>query len=121
VWLVDLKNATTGKSFTTTVRYNSSKSSAEWIQEAPSIGRGLAPLDNFGLVKFSAASTTVDGKKESLAAANAKAVTMADGANQPLAIPSAIGSDGSSFSVTRTSNPGTNIGTGGRSPGRRRG
>ena len=121
VWLIDLKNATTGKSFTTTVRYNSTKSSAEWIQEAPSIGRGLAPLDNFGLVKFSAASTTVDGKKESLAAANAKAVTMADGANQPLAIPSAIGSDGSSFSVTRTSNPGTNIGTGGRSPGRRRG
>ena len=121
VWLIDLKNATTGKSFTTTVRYNSTKSSAEWIQEAPSIGRGLAPLDNFGLVKFSAASTTVDGKNQSLAAASAKAVTMADGANQPLAIPSAIGSDGSSFSVTRTSNPGTNIGTGGRSPGRRRG
>jgi hypothetical protein len=121
LWLIDMKNVTTGKTFTTTLRYNSSKSSAEWIQEAPSLGRGIAPLDNFGIVKFSSASTVVDGKKQTLSTANAKAVTMADGANQPLAIPSAIGGDGSSFSVSRTSNPGTNVGTGGRSPGRRRG
>jgi Peptidase A4 family len=121
LWVVDMKNVTTGGTFSTTIRYNSSKSSAEWIEEAPSVGRGIAPLDNFGTVKFTAGSVTVDGKKQTLAGANAKAVTMADGANQPLAIPSAIGSDGSSFSVNRTSNPGTNIGTGGRSPGRRRG
>jgi hypothetical protein len=121
VWLIDMKNVTTGQSYTTTIRYNSSKSSAEWIQEAPSIGRGIAPLDSFGTVKFSAGSTVVDGTQQSLSGAGAKAVTMADGANQPLAVPSAIGSDGSSFSVTRTSNPGTNTGGGGRSPGRRRG
>jgi hypothetical protein len=121
LWVIDMKNVTTGKSFTTTIRYNSSKSSAEWIEEAPSIGRGIAPLDSFGTVKFTAGSVTVDGKKQTLTGAGAKAVTMADGANQALAVPSAIGSDGSSFSVSRTSNPGTNIGTGGRSPGRRRG
>jgi hypothetical protein len=120
VWLVDMKNVTTGKSYTTTIRYNSSKSSAEWVQEAPSIGRGIAPLDSFGTVKFTAGSTVVDGKQQSLSGAGAKAVTMTDGANQPLAIPSALGGDGSSFSVSRTSNPGTNLG-GGRSPGRRRG
>jgi hypothetical protein len=121
LWVVDMKNVTTGGSFSTTIRYNSSKSSAEWIEEAPSLGRGIAPLDNFGTVKFTAGSVTVDGKKQTLAGANAKAVTMADAANQPLAIPSAIGSDGSTFSIARTSNPGTNLGTGGRSPGRRRG
>jgi peptidase A4-like protein len=121
LWVVDMKNVTTGGTFSTTIRYNSSKSSAEWIEEAPSVGRGIAPLDNFGSVKFSAGSVTVDGKKQTIAAANGKAVTMADAANQPLAIPSALGSDGSSFTVDRTSNPGTNIGTGGRSPGRRRG
>ena len=121
LWLVDLKNVTTGKTFTTTIRYNSSKSSAEWVEEAPSLGRGIAPLDSFGTVKFSAASTVIDGKRQNLAGASAKGVTMADAANQPLAIPSAIGNDGASFSVTRTSNPGTNLGTGGRSPGRRRG
>ena len=121
VWLVDMKNVTTGKTVTTTLRYDSSKSSAEWIQEAPSVGRGIAPLDSFGSVKFSGASTVVDGRHQTLSGANARAVTMADGANQPLAIPSGVGSDGSSFSVTRTSNPGTNVGGGGRSPGRRRG
>ena len=121
LWLIDMKNITTGKSFTTTIRYNSSKSSAEWIEEAPSVGRGLAPLDNFGSVKFTAGGAVVDGKHLTLSGAGAKAVTMADGANQPLAIPSTIGNDGSSFTVTRTSNPGTNVGTGGRSPGRRRG
>ena len=121
LWVVDMKNITTGGTFSTTIRYNSSKSSAEWIEEAPSVGRGIAPLDNFGTVKFTAGSVTVDGKKQNIAGANGKAVTMADAANQPLAIPSALGTDGSSFSVNRTSNPGTNIGTGGRSPGRRRG
>ncbi|HEV2249580.1 MAG TPA: G1 family glutamic endopeptidase [Candidatus Limnocylindria bacterium] len=121
LWVVDLKNVTTGKTFTTTIRYDSSKASAEWIEEAPSLGRGIAPLDSFGTVKFTGGSVTVDGTKQTLAGANAKPVTMADAANRPLAIPSAIGSDGSSFSVSRTSNPGTNLGTGGRSPGRRRG
>jgi hypothetical protein len=116
-----MKNVTTGGTFSTTIRYNSSKSSAEWIEEAPSVGRGIAPLDNFGSVRFTAGSVTVDGKIQTLAGANAKAVTMADAANQPLAVPSALGGDGSSFTVNRTSNPGTNIGTGGRSPGRRRG
>jgi len=41
-WLVEMKDVTTNKTYTTTLRYNSSKSSAEWIQEAPSIGRGIA-------------------------------------------------------------------------------
>jgi hypothetical protein len=121
LWVIEMKNVTTGKSYTTTIRYSSSKSSAEWIEEAPSVGRGIAPLDNFGTVKFTAGSAVVDGTKRTISAANAKAVTMADGANQALAVPSAIGSDGSSFSVTRTSNPGTNSGTGGSGPGRRRG
>jgi hypothetical protein len=121
LWLIDMKNVTTGKTYTTTIRYNTSKSSAEWIQEAPSIGRSIAPLDNFGSVKFTAGSVVVDGKKQTIGGAGAKAVTMADGANVPLAIPSAIGADGQSFAVNRTSNPGTNLGTGGRSPGRRRG
>jgi hypothetical protein len=119
VWLIDMKNVTTGKTYTTTIRYNSSKSSAEWIEEAPSVGRGIAPLDSFGTVKFSAGSTVVDGKRLTIAGAGGKAVTMANATNQPLAVPSALGGDGSSFTVTRTSNPGTNAGPGG-APGRRR-
>jgi len=118
-WLIEIKNVTTGRSYTTTIRYSSSKTSAEWIEEAPSIGRGIAPLDSFGTVKFSAASTVADGKTVTVKAAGAKAVTMTNGAGQALAVPSAIGSDGSSFSVARTNTPSAGGGTGG--PGRRRG
>jgi len=120
MWLVELKDVTTGRSFTTTIRYASSRSSAEWIEEAPSIGRGIAPLDSFGTLRFTGAVTVVDGKQQTASGANAHPVTMANSANQPLAVPSALGTDGSSFSVTRTSTPGTNLGTGG-GPGRRRG
>jgi len=117
MWLVELKDITTGRSFTTTIRYASSRSSAEWIEEAPSVGRGIAPLDSFGSIAFSSASAVIDGKRQDLSAASAKAVTMANGADQPLAVPSAIGKDGASFTVTRTSTPATsNLG-----PGRRRG
>jgi len=119
-WLIEIKNVTTGRSYTTTIRYSSSKTSAEWIEEAPSLGRGIAPLDSFGTVTFSAASTVVDGKKETLKAAGAKAVTMTNGAGQALAVPTAIASDGASFSVDRTSTPSAG-GVAGGGPGRRRG
>ena len=119
LWRIDMKNVTSGKTFTTTIRYASSKSSAEWIEEAPSVGRGIAPLDSFGAVRFTAAGTVVDGKQLTASSANAHPVTMANAANQPLAVPSALGSDGSSFTVTRTSTPATNLGSGG-APGRRR-
>ena len=118
-WLIEMKNVTTNKSYTTTLGYNSSKSSAEWIQEAPSLGRGIAPLDSFGSVRFSAASTVLNGKKQTLKGAGASAVIMTNSSNQALAVPTAIGTDGSSFNVDRTSAPSTGGGTG--SPGRRRG
>ncbi len=117
-WVIDMRNVTTGRAYTTTLRYSSSKTSAEWIQEAPSIGRGIAPLDSFGSVTFAAASTVVDGKKQTLAGAGARAVTMTNAAGQPLAVPTAIGRDGASFSVDRTSTPNTGVGG---APGRRRG
>ena len=97
-----MKNVTTGGTFSTTIRYSSSKSSAEWIEEAPSTGRGIAPLDSFGTLRFSGAVTVVDGKQQTASGANARPVTMANSANQPLAVPSALGSDGSSLRGART-------------------
>lgn len=115
-WLIEMKNVTTKKTYTTTLGYNSSKSSAEWIQEAPSVGRGIARLDSFGTVTFSGASAVIDGKKQTLKNTGAKPVTMTNGSSQALAVPTAIGDDGSSFTVDRTSTPST-----GGASGRRRG
>ena len=101
-WLIAMKNNTTNGSYSVTVQYSSSNSSAEWVQEAPSVGRGLISLDQFGTVKFSGASAVRDGKTMSLSALGAKAITMINGQGQAIAQPSTIASDGSSFTIART-------------------
>ena len=116
-WLIAMKNNTTNGTYNVTVQYNSSNSSAEWVQEAPSIGRGLVSLDQFGVVQFSGASAVRDGKTMSAAALGAKAITMINGRGQAIAQPSTIATDGSSFTVARTDAASTPQ-TGG---GRRRG
>ena len=101
-WLIAMKNNTTNGSYSVTVQYSSSNSSAEWVQEAPSVGRGLISLDQFGTVKFSGASAVRDGKTMSLSALGAKAITMINGQGQAIAQTSTIASDGSSFTIART-------------------
>jgi peptidase A4-like protein len=116
-WSIAMKNNTTGDRYSTTVKYVSSNSSAEWVQEAPSVGRGgLVPLDNFGTLTFTGASAVRDGSKMDLRALGAHAITMINGARQALASPSEITSDGASFSVTRTQAP-SDGGTGRRRRG----
>jgi hypothetical protein len=119
VWQISLTNNTSGQTYQTTVNYTSSESSAEWIQEAPASSSGVLPLDFFNSVSFSTASATQDGQTVDLSQAGAQAITMLNANNQALAVPSAIASDGSSFSVARTSAPATTTSGGG--PGRRPG
>jgi hypothetical protein len=117
-WTIAMKNNTTGGAYNTTVQYRSSNASAEWVQEAPSVNRGTVPLDDFGTLKFSGAAAVRDGKALGLSALGAQAITMVNGARQALAVPSVIGSDGTSFAVTRTQAPSTSSpGTGRRRRG----
>jgi peptidase A4-like protein len=101
-WLIAMKNNTTNGTYSVTVQYSSSSSSAEWVQEAPSVGRGLVTLDQFGTVQFSGATAVRDGKSMTASALGAKAITMINGQGQAIAQPSTIAGDGSSFTVART-------------------
>ncbi len=101
-WLMTFKDNTTGQSYQTRTSYDSSLSSAEWIEEAPSAGRRELPLDSFGAVSLSNAFTTENGKQVAAAAAGAKPITMTNYGDQVLASPSALGRDGASFTVTRS-------------------
>lgn len=101
-WAIAMKNNTTGNRYATTVQYRSSNSSAEWVQEAPSTGRGIVPLDSFGTLRVSGASAVRDGRTMDLAELGAEAITMTNGNRQALATPSVLGADGESFTVTRT-------------------
>lgn len=103
-WKIVIGDATTGKSYQTSGQYGSSRSSAEWVEEAPTTGRRLLlPIDNFGTVKFTGATTVEKGKQLTIAQAHGQKITLVNPAGQPLAQPSALGQNGSSFTVTRTS------------------
>jgi hypothetical protein len=115
VWQISMHNNTSGQTYQTSVTYASSESSAEWIEEAPSGANGILPLDQFNSVSFSAVSAVQNAQTVDLSQTGAQAITMLNGSNQPLAVPSGIGSDGSSFSVARTSAPATAGSGGGRS------
>jgi hypothetical protein len=110
-WSITIRNNTTGGRYATTVQYHSANSSAEWVQEAPSIGRGTVALDEFGTVRFTDASAVRGGRSETLAALGAEAITMINASRQALATPSVIGDDGASFTVTRTDARATEPGT----------
>ena len=110
-WAIALKNNTTGETYDQTVQYASSLSSAEWVQEAPSAGRGIVPLDNFGTLAVSKASAVRDGKTMNLAQLGAKPVSMINGRGEVLAQPSSLSSDGNGFTVTRTQAQSTTRGT----------
>lgn len=109
VWVVTFKDNTTGQSYQANEQYNSSLSSAEWVEEAPSGGRRVLPLDNFGTVQFTSGSTVKNGATDTIAKAGAKSITMINRYGQPIAKPSALGANGSSFSVTREANTTTPI------------
>ncbi len=100
-WLITFDDHTTGKHYQTTEQYDSSLTSAEWIEEAPAGGRRVLPLDNFGTVQFRDGSAVEDGRKVTIAQAGAQPITMINRSGQPIASPSALGSDGASFSVSR--------------------
>ncbi len=100
-WQISLKNTTNGQSFQQTVTYDSSASSAEWIEEAPTSFHGIVPLDGFGSVQFSAAAAVKNGQSMNAAQAGGQPITMINRSGQPLATPSALGTDGGSFTVSR--------------------
>lgn len=101
-WAISITDETNGQSYTGAVPYASSLSSAEWIEEDPSYSSGRqVPFDNFGTVSFTGGSTTVNGSPVDIAGSDAQAVAMLNRAGQTVATPSALNTDGASFSITR--------------------
>jgi len=102
-WHIAFVNNTTNKQTSVDVDYDSSLSSAEWIEEMPAAAsdRSFIPLDNFGTLSFSSAATVKDGQRISLSEAVALPVSMLNLQGEMLATPSLVGDNGS-FSVVRS-------------------
>lgn len=103
-WTVTITDETNGQSFTDNVAYDSSNSSAEWIEEDPSeTNDRLIPLDNFGTVNFSAGSAVANGSNVSITGSDAQKIILVNRAGEDVATPSSVSADGASFSVTQSS------------------
>ncbi|HZY71444.1 MAG TPA: G1 family glutamic endopeptidase [Thermoplasmata archaeon] len=104
-----IKDVTTGKSFSTSANVKAQRNSAEWIAEAPSGSGGILPLADFGNVSFgtdytSVASTndaTISGSTHVIGGfTNIQLIDMINNAGTAAkATPSALSTDGSSFTV----------------------
>jgi hypothetical protein len=105
VWNVVLTNNTSKQQFEKTVNYQSSFSSAEWIQERPTVNSSIAALSGFTPVQFTGATAVQNGQRISLMQTNPQEINLLDaGTNTALAVPSPIdATTGTSFSVFRTS------------------
>ncbi len=94
---LSISNQTHPASFSITQRGNGKRSSAEWIEEAPSSGSTL-PLANFGTVNFSNC-TFNNGVHIDASGWQYDKIDMVNASGQFLARPSAL-TNGTGFSVT---------------------
>lgn len=98
-----LTDQTTGTGFTKTAKNPSARrTSAEWIEEAPSSSGSVLLLANFGVVNLTASQATINGSTGSINGASGKfdAITMVNSSSTIKAQPSGLSADGSSFSIS---------------------
>lgn len=67
-WTISISDTTTGRSFSTTQTYTGPGASAEWIQEAPTVGGRIATLAHYGQTTFDPG--TANGVNPGLTAAD---------------------------------------------------
>jgi hypothetical protein len=109
-FVVTITDTTSGLSFSTSAKVRGAqRSSAEWIAEAPSSSGGILPLADFGTVSYGTDNTgiamtcyaTIGGTTGAIGAfgSSVQQITMVTSAGAVKAQPSALSSDGTSFSV----------------------
>jgi hypothetical protein len=111
---ISIANETTGKTYSKSGRVSgAARSSAEWIAEAPCCTNrgGILPLSDFGTVDFGDDYTGVSGTNDATDSSVSGPISAFGGTvNEAImvngttgadeAVPSALSSDGTSFTVT---------------------
>jgi hypothetical protein len=107
-WAITITDVTSGRSSSLHLKYGSSRESAEWIEERPSVGGFLSTLANFGTADFGAAYTsqtsfnnfaTIAGAKRAVGAFANQPIYMVDNNGNPDANPGPLGKDQASFTM----------------------
>lgn len=93
-WTITVTDTTRGQSFTTQEPFGGVRSSAEWIQEAPTVGGGIASLAHDSTVEFD--ELTANGANPGLTGTNAGVMVKG---GKDISTPSAPNAQGNGFAV----------------------
>jgi len=98
-WSIKISDITTGQDFSTTVTYNSSRTSGEWIIERPMLSSKLTTLADFGSVTFKDCHLNANNISGSISKFYFSRMEMANSQNVELASVSTLAANGTSFTV----------------------
>lgn len=98
-WLIEIADAKNGQSFNKSFFYPSSRLSAEWVVERPTVNNALTTLADFGSVTFSDIKVSSDSVSGTAADFPFSQITMYDRPNNQLVTVSQLASGGTTFNV----------------------
>jgi hypothetical protein len=98
-WSMQLTDLTTGQSFSKNFVYNSTRLSAEWIVERPTLNNQISSLSNFGAIAFTSAQANINHEVAPIGKLPFAQVHMTDRQNTQLTSVSSLNPEGSNFTV----------------------
>ena len=99
-WAIKIRDVTKGEEFYQTFVYNSSRLSAEWIVERPTVNDEISLLANFGTLTFRDSYVRIGDNVGNIGSFPYSQVIMTNDLSLQLASVSPLGTDGLSFNVT---------------------
>jgi hypothetical protein len=99
LWNLQLTDLTNGEGFNENFVYNSTRLSAEWIVERPSLNNQITYLSNFGTVTFTDAQVNINHEVASIADMPFAQIHMTNNQNTQLTSVSSLNPQGTSFTV----------------------
>jgi hypothetical protein len=98
-WAINIYDITNGQGFYQTFVYNSSRLSAEWVVERPTVNDEVALLANFGNITFKDSYVKIDNTAGKIGNFSYSKIEMANSVSKLLTSVSSINPDASGFTV----------------------
>jgi hypothetical protein len=99
-WSIQISDTTTGQDFGTTVVYNSTRSSGEWIMERPTVANKLTTLADFRNVTFTSCYLSANNISGSISKFYFSRLEMTNSQNVQLISVSSLKANGTRFTIS---------------------
>jgi hypothetical protein len=98
-WVVEIRDASNGQTFRQSLSYATTRLSAEWIVERPTVNNRVSTLADFGKITFTGCSATLSRRTGSITGFPHSAFTLLGRINNNLVTVSDTSAEGASFTV----------------------